>query len=67
MCDVLDKIEEKGRLEGRLEGKAQLIKNAYESGLSKEEIKRILKVTDEDLKKAVKLDFTQERNEKYGK
>lgn len=57
MCDVLDKIEEKGRLEGRLEAKAQLIKNALESGLSKEDVKRILKVTDEDFEKAVKLDF----------
>ena len=63
MCDVLDRIEEKGRLEGRqegrlegqLEGKAQLIKNALEAGFSKADVKKILKVTEGEIAEAEKL------------
>lgn len=51
MCDVLDRIEEKGRLEG----KAQLIKNALEAGVSKADVKKILKVTEGEIAEAEKL------------
>ena len=45
MCDVLDRIEEKGRMEGRMEEKKEIALNLYAMNMKDTDIANVVKVS----------------------
>ena len=50
MCDVLDRVEEKGKIEGKIEGQIEAAKNLQEMGMDVSFIAKALKVTEDVVK-----------------
>ena len=50
MCDVLDRIEQKGRQEGELEGKKEMAVSLARMGISIEDIAKAAKVSVNEVK-----------------
>ena len=56
MCDVLDRIEQKGRQEGELEGKKEMAVSLARMGISIEDIAKAAKVSVNEVKQWLALD-----------
>lgn len=56
MCDVLARIEQKGRQEGELEGKKEMAVSLARMGISIEDIAKAAKVSVNEVKQWLALD-----------
>ena len=56
MCDVLDRIEQKSRQEGELEGKKEMAVSLARMGISIEDIAKAAKVSVNEVKQWLALD-----------